>query len=164
MTFATTDLCDQYEPLLATGALRVLGPGFLCFGRRLAFAGAAVTLELFEDNSLVRAVLGEPGEGRVLVVDGGGSLRCALVGGNLAALAARQGWSGIVVHGCVRDRAELDACELGVRALALHPRRSEKRGGGRRDVPVRLPGALIQPGDWIYADADGILASATPLI
>lgn len=163
MTSATTDLCDRHEPLLATGALRILAPGFLCFGRRIAFSGPAVTLELFEDNTLVRAAVGEPGQGRVLVVDGGGSLRCALVGGNLAALAARQGWSGIVVNGCVRDRAELDACEIGVRALALNPRRSDKRGGGRRDVSVRLPGALIHPGEWIYADADGILASATPL-
>ena len=163
MDLLTTDLCDRHESLLAHGDLRVLAPGFLPFGRRRRFFGEAVTIKQFEDNTLVRATLEEAGRGRVLVVDGGGSLRCALLGGNLAALAAKNGWSGVVVHGCVRDSEELNACDLGVRALGLHPRRSEKRGGGQRDVPVQCGGALIRPGEWIYADEDGVLVSTTNL-
>jgi regulator of ribonuclease activity A len=164
MTFATTDLCDAHEDQLAAGTLRALDPVFLAFGGALAFSGPAVTLKLFEDNTLVRATLEEPGEGRVLVVDGGGSLRCALVGGNLARLAEKNRWVGIVVHGCVRDTLELNACNVGIRALATHPQRSQKRGGGERDVPVRLPGALVRPGEWVYADVDGVLVAGGPLV
>lgn len=163
MSFATTDLCDRHEDRLASGALRVVAPGFLHLGRRRTFSGPAATLKVFEDNSLVRAALDEPGAGRVLVIDGGGSLRCALVGGNLGALAAKHGWSGLVVYGCVRDAEELDACDLGVRALALHPQKSVKRNVGERDVRVQLPGAVVRPGDVVYADADGILVSDVPL-
>jgi regulator of ribonuclease activity A len=164
MSFATTDLCDQHEDRLASGQLRIVAPGLLHLGRRRKFAGEAVTLKVFEDNSLVRTALEEPGRCRVLAIDGGGSLRCALVGGNLGALAVRNGWSGIVVNGCVRDASELDACEFGVRALALHPRRSARRGAGERDVAIQLPGAPVRPGEFIYADADGILVSEGVLI
>jgi regulator of ribonuclease activity A len=150
----TCDLCDAFEKDVA---LRVLPPLFRAFGAVSAFEGPAATLQCFEDNSLVRSALEEPGAGRVLVVDGGASMRCALVGGNLAAMAARNGWSGIVVDGCVRDVAELDAAAIGVRALALHPRRSEKRGQGQRDVVVQLQGVTVRPGDWVVADADGIV-------
>jgi regulator of ribonuclease activity A len=159
MTQATTDLCDAHEDQLATGALRVLDPVFRGFGRAQAFAGEAVTLKVFEDNSLVRSALEQPGQGRVLVVDGGGSLRCALVGGNLAQLGEKNGWAGVVVYGCVRDTLELDACNIGIRALATHPQRSQKRGAGERDVPVWLPGSVVRPGNWVYADADGVLIS-----
>lgn len=151
---STCDLCDAHE---RDPALRVLPPVFRSFGGAAAFQGPAATLQCFEDNSLVRQVFEEPGNGRVLVIDGGASLRCALVGGNLAVLAARNGWAGVVVDGCVRDAAELAAQPIGVRALALHPLRSEKRGQGRRDVAVRLQGVGIRPGDWIVADADGVI-------
>lgn len=151
---STCDLCDAHE---RNPALRVLPPLFRAFGGAPAFQGAAATLQCFEDNSLVRVALEEAGNGRVLVIDGGASMRCALVGGNLAAIGAKNGWAGIVVDGCVRDEAEMAALPIGVRALALHPLRSQKRGEGRRDVPVRLQGVTVQPGDWIVADADGVI-------
>jgi regulator of ribonuclease activity A len=151
---STCDLCDEFE---RDPSLRVLPPLFRAFGGVSAFQGAAATLQCFEDNSLVRTALEEAGNGRVLVIDGGASMRCALVGGNLAALGAKNGWAGIVVDGCVRDEAEMAALPIGVRALALHPLRSHKRGEGRRDVAVRLQGVTVQPGDWIVADADGII-------
>jgi regulator of ribonuclease activity A len=163
MTSATTDICDAHEDQLSSGALRVLDPVFRTFGRAEAFAGEAVTLKVFEDNSLVRSTLEEPGHGRVLVVDGGGSLRCALVGGKLAELGEKNGWAGIVVYGCVRDTLELNECNIGLRALASHPMRSHKRGTGERDVPVWLPGAAVRPGNWVYADIDGVLVSDAPL-
>ncbi|AOJ01550.1 MULTISPECIES: ribonuclease E activity regulator RraA [Burkholderia] len=164
MMFATTDLCDANEGRLAAGTLRVLEPAFRVFGGVRRFAGPAATLKLFEDNTLVRAALEQDGAGRVLVVDGGGSLRCALVGGNLGALAEKNGWAGIVVNGCVRDSDELAECRVGVLALAAHPRKSDKRGGGMSDVPVDLRGTRIVPGDWIYADADGVLVSDDALL
>lgn len=163
MTFATTDLCDAHEDKLVAGTLRVLDPVLRPYGGAVRFAGPAATLRIFEDNSLVSTALEQDGAGRVLVVDGGGSLRCALVGGNLGALAEKNGWAGIVVDGCVRDSAELRACNVGVLALATHPRKSDKRGVGERDVPVTLLGARIAPGEWIYADTDGVLVSATSL-
>lgn len=163
MTFATTDLCDAHEDKLVAGTMRVLDPVLRPYGGAVRFAGPAATLRIFEDNSLVRTALEQDGAGRVLVVDGGGSLRCALVGGNLGALAEKNGWAGIVVDGCVRDSAELRACNVGVLALATHPRKSDKRGVGERDVPVTLLGARIAPGEWIYADTDGVLVSATSL-
>lgn len=163
MTFATTDLCDAHEDKLVAGTLRVLDPVLRPYGGAVRFAGPAATLRIFEDNSLVRTALEQDGAGRVLVVDCGGSLRCALVGGNLGALAEKNGWAGIVVDGCVRDSAELRACNVGVLALATHPRKSDKRGVGERDVPVTLLGARIAPGEWIYADTDGVLVSATSL-
>ncbi len=159
MKFATTDLCDAHEDLLNAGRLRVLHPVFRPFGRRARFAGSLATVRCFEDNSMVRAALEGAGEGRVLVVDGGGSLRCALLGGNLARLAQDNGWAGVVVNGCVRDVAEINEYEIGVRALATHPRRSDRRGGGSRDMVVEIGGVRASPGDWCYADDDGILIS-----
>jgi len=100
----------------------------------------------------------------VLVIDGGGSLRCALVGGNLGVLAQKNGWAGIIVHGCVRDSKELNACDIGVRALALHPQRSVRKGVGERDVSVSIAGVTVAPGAWIYADADGILVAGQKLL
>jgi regulator of ribonuclease activity A len=151
---STCDLCDAHE---GDALLRVLPPLFRSFGGVPAFQGPAATLQCFEDNSLVRSALEERGEGRVLVIDGGASMRCALVGGNLAALGAKNGWAGIVVDGCVRDGAELAAAGIGIRALALHPLRSSKRGEGRRSAVARLQGVVVKPGDWIVADADGVI-------
>ncbi len=111
---------------------------------------------------MVREIVQTPGEGRVLVVDGGGSLRCGLLGGNLAVAAARNGWAGVVIHGCARDADEIDAEQIGVRALALHPRRSE-RGlhSGQAGIPVRFAGVTFREGEWLLADRDGIVVLAT---
>ena len=159
MPFATTDLCDDYPDLLDDGRLAVLPPAFLHYGQRLRFCGRAVTLKVFEDNALVRATLEAPGNGHVLVIDGGGSLRHALLGGNLAVLARDNGWSGVVIDGCVRDSAEINGCDIGVRALGTHPRKSGKTGAGQRNVNISVRGLAVQPDDWIYADADGILVA-----
>lgn len=163
MTFATSDLCDANEDKLADGSLTVLPPVFHSFGKRVAFAGPAFTLKVFEDNVLVRTTLETPGAGRVLVVDGGASLRCALVGGNLGVLAEKNGWVGILVNGCIRDSVEINACDIGLRALATHPQRSIRKGLGESDIRVSIAGAAVNPGDWIYADEDGILVSRIPL-
>ncbi len=153
---STCDLCDLHKAD-ASGAFRVLPPVFHDFGKRPAFAGVVSSVKCFEDNSLLREAVGSPGLGRVLVVDGGASVRRALVGGNLAAMAAKNGWAGIVVDGAVRDAVELAACDIGIRALALVPLPTEKRNEGQRDVPVRVQGTAVEPGDWLIADADGIV-------
>ena len=157
--FATTDLCDENEDRLADGRLQVAAPGWLGFGSRIRFSGPAVTLRLPDDNALVRSTLEQPGHGRVLVIDAGASTRCALVGGKLAQLGQDKGGGGVIVNGGVRDADELDACEFGVRALHLVPRRSSKRGLGERDVVLSFAGVIIAPGAIIYADRDGWLVS-----
>lgn len=159
--FSTCDLCDAHKND-SDGAFRVLPPVFRAFGGRARFAGPVATVKCHEDNTLVKAALDTPGQGRVLVVDGGGSLRRALVGGNLAAAAARNGWAGIVVDGAVRDVAELDACDVGIRALALMPLPTEKRHQGQADVPVVVQGVIVRPGEWLYADDDGIVVMPRP--
>jgi regulator of ribonuclease activity A len=118
---------------------------------------------VYEDNALVRATLETAGGGQVLIIDGGGSLRCALVGGQLGLLAEKNGWAGIVVNGCVRDCLEIDACDVGVRALETVPRRAAKKGVGERNVAIDIAGVGIEPGNWIYADADGVLVSTNAL-
>ena len=153
---STCDLCDAHRDD-ASGAFRVLPPPWAAFGGVSAFHGHVSTVQCFEDNTLVRAALETAGAGRVLVVAGGGSLRTALVGGNLAVLAVRNGWAGIVVDGCVRDRAEMEACAVGVRALALCPMPPAKLGHGRRDVPVSVRGVWVRPGEYLVADADGVV-------
>lgn len=158
MSFQTTDLCDDFAD-----ELRVMNPMFRDYGGRVGFYGPVTTVKLFEDNSLVREALSEPGEGRVLVVDGGGSLRCALLGDNLAAMGQKNGWSGVVVYGCVRDSGELAEIDLGVKALNVHPLKSVKKGIGERDVTVTFAGITMQPGDWLYADEDGIVVARNSL-
>lgn len=157
-SFSTADLCDAHED-----EVRIAAPIFRSFGGRNAFCGPITTLKLFEDNGLVRPTLEEPGEGRVLVIDGGGSLRCALVGDQLGQLAVRKGWAGIVVWGCVRDAAVLATLELGVLALATHPKKTVKKNLGERDIPVSFAGIEFRPGEWLYADADGLIVAATPI-
>jgi regulator of ribonuclease activity A len=163
MTFATSDICDAHEDKIAAGAIAVLPPLFKSFGKQLIFSGPAATLKVFEDNVLVRSALETPGNGRVLVIDGGGSLRCALVGGILGVLAEKNGWAGIVVNGCIRDSEEINACNIGVRALATHPQRSIRRGAGDSNIRISIAGVAIAPGDWIYADADGVLVAREKL-
>jgi regulator of ribonuclease activity A len=158
---ATCDLCDAHKND-SDGAFRVLPPVYRDYGGRRRFAGPVSTVKCFEDNSLVKAALDEPGQGRVLVVDGGASVRRALVGGNLGAAAARNGWAGVVVDGAVRDLAELGALDVGIRALAPMPLPTEKRNQGQRDVPVVVQGVIVRPGEWLYADEDGIVVMPQP--
>jgi regulator of ribonuclease activity A len=153
---ATCDLCDLHKGDV-DGAFRVLPPVFRSFGARPRFAGKVSTVKCFEDNALVKAAVESPGQGRVLVVDGGGSLRRALLGGNLGAAAATNGWAGVVIDGAVRDVAELAECDLGILALAPVPMPTLKRNEGQRDVAVQLQGVWVRPGDWLVADADGIV-------
>ena len=160
--FSTCDFCDVHKGD-TSGAFRVLPPVFLALGGVAAFWGPVSTVKCHEDNTQVKAAVESPGEGRVLVVDGGGSLRRALVGGNLAAAAAKNGWAGLVVDGCVRDVAELAASAVGIRALAAMPLPTEKRGQGQRDSAVQIQGVWVRPGDWLYADADGIVVSSQAL-
>jgi regulator of ribonuclease activity A len=152
----TGDLCDKHKSN-ADSSFRVLPPVFRSFGKRTRFAGTVTTVKCFEDNSFVKSALEEPGAGRVLVVDGGGSLRRALIGGNIAAAAAKNGWAGVIVDGCVRDSAELIECDLGIRALALIPMPTERRNEGQRDVAVHIHGVWVLPGEWLVADEDGIV-------
>ena len=160
--FATCDLCDEHKSD-TSGAFRVLPPVFHDFGARRRFAGPVVTVQCLDDNSVVKALVEGPGEGRVLVVDGGASLRRALLGGNLGAAAARNGWAGVLIDGCVRDVAELAVCETGIRALAAMPLPTERRQQGLRDLVVRIQGVVVRPGDWLYADEDGTVVSDRPL-
>jgi regulator of ribonuclease activity A len=169
--FATCDLCDVYKND-SSGDFRVLAPVFRDFGEIRKFAGPVVTVKCFEDNTLVKAAVDSPGfmdtpegrVGKVLVVDGGGSLRRALLGGNLGAAAARNGWAGVVIDGCVRDTAELATQAVGIRALAAMPLPTEKRNEGQTDVAVQVQGIWIHPGDWLYADEDGIVVGTKPLV
>lgn len=160
--FATCDFCDAHEAD-TSGAFRVLPPVFHDYGAVRRFCGPVVTLLCPEDNSRVREAVNTPGLGRVLVVDGGGSVRRALVGGNLAAAAAKNGWAGIVVNGAVRDLAEMAAEQTGIKALALMPLRSTKRDEGHKDLPVQIQGVWVRPGDWLYADEDGMVVADRPL-
>lgn len=158
MSHATTDLSDAHPD-----ATQVAEPMFRDFGGQRAFHGAIATVKLFEDNALVRSILETPGAGRVLVVDGGGSMRCALLGDQLAELAVRNGWAGVVVYGCIRDSEAIGQLPLGVKALATHPLKSIKRGEGQREIPVRFAGVHFRPGAWLYADGDGLIVSEHPL-
>ncbi|MGI9132402.1 MAG: ribonuclease E activity regulator RraA [Rhodoferax sp.] len=166
---ATCDLCDARKSD-ASGDLRVLPPVFRDFGKRTKFFGPVAIVKCFEDNALVKAAVESVGSidtvqgrvARVLVVDGGGSLRRALLGGNLGAAAARNGWAGLVIDGCVRDSAELAELDLGIRALAPMPWPTEKRTQGQADVAVQIQGVWVRPGDWLYADEDGIVVTAAP--
>jgi len=158
MPLTVPDLCDEYGE-----ALDVLEPVFRDFGGRRRFAGPVVTVKCFEDNSVVKETLATPGEGRVLVVDGGGSLRCALLGDQLAALGADNDWAGVVVNGCVRDVEITRTVPIGIRALAPFPVRSEKRGEGQRDAAVWFAGTNIHPGNHLYADENGMVVAQEDL-
>ncbi|RDB42317.1 putative 4-hydroxy-4-methyl-2-oxoglutarate aldolase [Halomonas sp. DQ26W] len=153
----TPDICD------ANPEVQVLDPVFVNFGGREAFCGPIRTVKCFEDNSLVKEAAAEPGDGAVLVVDAGGSHRCAMLGDMIAEQAADNSWSGVVMYGCVRDVDVLAETDLGVQALGAHPRKSEKRGAGQRDVPVTFAGATLKPGQWLYADNNGIVVAEARL-
>ena len=157
----TGDLCDAHKAD-SSGNFRVLPPIFTHYGKRIRFAGRISTAKCFEDNSVVKAALESPGDGRVLVVDGGGSLARALVGGKIAEAAVQNGWAGIVIDGCVRDSAELAPCQIGIRAIALIPMPTDRAGQGLRDVPIAIRGVIVRPGEWLVADEDGIVVMPDP--
>jgi len=159
LAIQTADLCDANEDNVS-----VVAPMFRSFGGRSAFGGPISTLKLFEDNALVRTALASPGNGRVLVIDGGGSQRCALVGDQLGELGVKNGWAGVVVYGCIRDSKMLGGMDLGVFALGTHPRKSIKRNVGEVDIPVTFGGVTFVPGHYLYADEDGVIVSAEALL
>ena len=158
MKFVLPDLCDQYGD-----SLRVLSPMLKNFGGNNCFHGKISTIKCHEDNSFVADAVREEGDGSVLVVDGGGSLRCALLGDNLAAIAASNSWAGIIVFGCVRDVVALKDISLGIQALAPHPMKSVKRQVGLRDVEVSFGGVSFIPGQYVYADDNGVIVSEDEL-
>ena len=152
MSLKTADLCDHHGD-----AVRVLQPVFQDFGGRPAFNGVAVTVKCFEDNSRIKELAATPGRGKVMVVDAGGSLRCALLGDLIAADAVKNGWEGIVIDGCVRDCAALRELPIGIRALAATPRRSTRRNEGQTGLEIHIGGVVCRNGDRVYADEDGVL-------
>jgi regulator of ribonuclease activity A len=133
------------------------------FGGREQFCGQIVTVKCFEDNSVVKQLVGTPGDNRVIVVDAGGSLRRACLGDMLAEQAASNGWSGLVIYGCIRDVDQIMATDIGVQALGVHPMKTEKKGAGELDIPVTFGGVTFNPGEYLYADNNGIIVSAEPL-
>ena len=157
MTIVTPDLCDDYPEVL------VVDPGFNNYGGIKAFGGEIVTVKCFEDNSVVKEQVGLPGEGRVMVVDGSGSKRAALLGDMLAEKAASNGWAGIIIYGCIRDVDVIGETSLGVQALATNPRKTDKRGIGDLNVEVTFHGVTFKPGHYVYADNNGIIVSEKAL-
>ncbi len=155
---STPDLCDEYPQLV-----RVVDPLFANYGARKQFYGPLVTVKCFEDNSRVKELIATAGRGRVLVVDGGGSMRRALLGDRLAEQASRNGWSGIIIYGCIRDVDQIMHTDIGVQALGVHPMKTAKRGIGEIDLAVTFAGVCFQPGDFCYADNNGIIVSSTAL-
>jgi regulator of ribonuclease activity A len=161
MRFNTPDLCDRFAE---THHLQIAEPMFRPFGGENTFSGYVTTLKVFEDNVLLRQVLEEKAESRVLVVDGGGSHRCALLGSGLARLACDNGWQGIIVYGCIRNSDELAQLPIGIQALHPHPLRSHQRGSGTRDCLISFAGVNFKTGHYLYADADGIVVAEQPLV
>jgi regulator of ribonuclease activity A len=154
MEFTTADLVDDHGEELQSCETQLTS-----YGGRARFAGPMETVRCFRDNALVKQVLNTPGEGRVLVVDGSGSLGSALMGDLIAASAVAQGWAGVVINGAVRDVAALRTLDLGIKALGSNPRRSAKTGAGEIGVPVLFGGVVWNPGGWLYGDEDGIVVA-----
>lgn len=158
MGFQTADLCDRHE-----GKVKVVTPLFQSYGGQKTFSGRIATLKVHEDNVLVRNALSQQGKGKVLVVDGGGSLRCALVGDQLAELAHKNGWQGIVVYGCIRDSAAIGHMPIGILALNTHPQKSVKKGAGDINIPVSFGDVTFTPDHHLYADSDGVVVAEKAL-
>ena len=155
---STPDLCDDYPELV-----RVLDPIFSNFGGRERFSGPLVTVKCFEDKSVVKELVGTPGEGRILVVDAGGSMRRACLGDMLAEQASVNGWAGLVIYGCIRDVDEIMATDIGVQALGTHPMKTDKKGIGELGISVTFAGVTFSLGDYVYADNNGIIVSSQRL-
>lgn len=158
MTYSTPDLCDENPDLV-----QVLEPILANFGGRESFGGEIVTIKCHEDNSLVKEQAGKPGHGKVMVVDGGGSLRRALLGDMIAENAVNNGWEGLIIYGCVRDVDALIELDLGVQAMASIPLKTEKRGIGDLNIAVTFGGITFKPGDYVYADNNGVIVSSEAL-
>ena len=158
MEFTTPDLCDDFPEYV-----RVAEPGFKNYGGVQSFCGEIVTLKCFEDNSLVREFVGKEGAGKVLVVDGGGSFRRAMLGDMLAEKAVSQGWAGIIIYGCIRDVDVIGKLDLGVQALGSHPMKTEKKGAGEANISVSFHGIDFVPGQFVYADNNGVIVTAEKL-
>lgn len=154
----TPDLCDDNE-----GKVTALELQFQHYGSVAAFSGKAVTVKCFEDNSIVKELVNTPGAGRVIVVDGGGSLRRALLGDMLAEAAVKNGWAGLVINGCIRDVQVINTLAIGVKALGTHPMKTDKRGEGQQDIPVAFGGVTIEPSNYVYADENGVIVSSQAL-
>ncbi len=159
MTFKTADLCDAHE-----GRVQVVLPGLNNYGGKTRFHGPMVTIRSLNDNSRVREQLTEAGEGRVLVIDNQASMSCAMLGDMMATRLIENGWSGVVINGCLRDSVDVGAMEIGIKALATNPLRSVKEDRGETNVEVEFLGAIFRPGEYLYSDEDGILLSPTALL
>ncbi len=163
--FVTCDLLDDNsDKAIGVVSPYIDGKSFKNYGGRTSFGGQAVTVKCFEDNSRVKELLATDGDGRVLVVDGGGSIRCALLGDMIAESAVKHGWAAVIVYGCVRDVDAMRQMELGVQALASIPQKSTRKGIGEVGVTLQFGGVTIRDGDYVYADNNGILVAAEPLI
>ncbi|HEW97045.1 MAG: putative 4-hydroxy-4-methyl-2-oxoglutarate aldolase [Candidatus Parabeggiatoa sp. nov. 3] len=159
MNFQTAHLCDHFFK-----KIKVANPIFRSFGGRATFSGQINTVKVYDDCLLVQEIVNQPGQGKVLVVDGGGSLRCALVGKVIAQLAADKGWEGIIVDGCIRDVATLAQMNIGIKALNSYPLSNTKNGRGDHNVPVTFAGLTFFPKHYVYADADGIIVAESQLV
>ena len=153
----TADVCDENEDEIDNGSVQVLSIPLNMYGRRKHIFGQVVTVKAFEDNSFVRKTLEEDGENRILVVDGGGSRRCALMGGNLAVLAKENGWQGAIIFGCVRDSVELTNTDIGIWAVGTSPVKSKKANVGSINKPIKIENCSIKPGLFCVADSDGVI-------
>ncbi|HSB96572.1 MAG TPA: ribonuclease E activity regulator RraA [Spongiibacteraceae bacterium] len=156
---STPDLCDQFPD-----DVQVLTPMFNSYGGIANFGGEIITVKCFEDNSLVKEQLGLTGVGKVLVVDGGGSLRKALLGDMIAASAVKNGWAGVIIYGCIRDVDAIGEMQLGVQALNTVPLKTEKRGIGDLNIPVTFGGVTFKPGEFVYADRNGVIVASKALL
>ncbi|HFD12489.1 MAG TPA: RraA family protein [Crenotrichaceae bacterium] len=159
--WTTANLCDRYS---TSSRLQIASPDFKSYGKKSSFYGQISTIKVFEDNVIVRQALKETVNNRILVLDGGGSKRCALLGDNIASIASVNQWQGIIVNGCVRDSEQLVKIPIGIMALGVHPLKSNKNGHGERDIPVCFSGIIFNHDDYLYADADGIVVSKQNLI
>lgn len=159
MDFKTADLCDDHSQ-----ELRICQQEFKSYGQKSKFSGPISTVRVFEDNVLVKEALESIPEGSVLVVDGGGSKRCALMGDRLGEIAQSRKLAGVIVYGCVRDTVELGSLDTGILALGSNPLKSRKEGKGDRSIPVTFGGIDWKPGEYVYADEDGVIVSSVPII
>lgn len=158
MEYLTPDLCDKYPDIV-----KVVEPMFINYGGRQSFGGEIITIKCFEDNSLVKDWVEKGGKGKVMVVDGGGSTRKALLGDMLAEKAAKNGWEGLIIYGCIRDVDAINETELGVQAIGTIPLKTEKKGVGEANIPVTFGGVTFQPGHFVYADNNGVIVSPKQL-
>lgn len=156
--FKTTDLYDEYLE-----ALQVAAPIFRDFGGRIKFCGQIVTLQAVDDNSFLKQSFEQDGTGKVLVVDASASMQCAMMGDMMAALGAGNGWQGVIINGCIRDSADVAKVSFGVKALATIPRKTTKRNQGVLNIPVHFADVTFNPGEYIYADEDGIVIAKEKL-